>query len=147
MSEVEALVEASLYVDDLGAAEAFYRDVLGLAVIGKEEGRHVFFRVGGGVLLVFDPRATRKGETLPPHGAEGPGHVALGIRAESLADLARAARSPRGRRREGGRMASGGDVDLLPRPVGQFGRAPDAGALGTGIRLVGGIPPASDPSR
>ena len=86
MGEVEALVEASLYVEDLGAAEAFYRDVLGLAVIGKEEGRHVFFRVGGGVLLVFDPRATLKGETLPSHGAAGPGHVALGIRPESLAD-------------------------------------------------------------
>jgi catechol 2,3-dioxygenase-like lactoylglutathione lyase family enzyme len=85
MCEVEALVEASLYVKDLDAAEAFYRDVLGLAVIGKVAGRHVFFRVGGGVLLVFDPRATRKGDTLPSHGAEGPGHVALGIRDESLA--------------------------------------------------------------
>jgi len=85
MGEVEALVEASLYVEDLGAAEAFYRDVLGLAVIGKEEGRHVFFRAGGGVLLVFDPRATLKGETLPLHGTSGPGHVALGIRDESLA--------------------------------------------------------------
>ena len=86
MSEVQALVEASLYVEDLGAAEAFYRDVLGLAVIGKEEGRHVFFRVGGGVLLVFDPRATLKGETLPSHGSAGPGHVALGVRPESLAE-------------------------------------------------------------
>jgi catechol 2,3-dioxygenase-like lactoylglutathione lyase family enzyme len=86
MGEVEALVEASLYVEDLGAAEAFYRDVLGLAVIGKEEGRHVFFRAGGGVLLVFDPRATLKGESLLSHGAVGPGHVALGIRRESLAD-------------------------------------------------------------
>jgi catechol 2,3-dioxygenase-like lactoylglutathione lyase family enzyme len=84
MSEIEAIVETAIYVDDLASAEAFYRDVLGLEVIGKEEGRHVFFRVGGGVLLAFNPRATLQGGLLPPHGASGPGHFALGIRAEGL---------------------------------------------------------------
>ena len=84
MDEIRGIIETALYVDDLDAAEAFYRDVLGLEVIGKEEGRHVFFRVGDGVLLAFDPAATRKGDSLPPHGATGPGHFALGVRAGGL---------------------------------------------------------------
>jgi catechol 2,3-dioxygenase-like lactoylglutathione lyase family enzyme len=84
MSEIEAIVETAIYVDDLGAAEAFYRDVLGLEVIGREAGRHVFFRVGNGVLLAFNPEATLRGDLLPPHGARGPGHFALGVRAEAL---------------------------------------------------------------
>ena len=84
MSEIEAIVETAFYVDDLDAAEAFYRGVLGLEVIGQEEGRHVFFRVGEGVLLAFEPESTLKGEVLPPHGARGPGHFALGVRADGL---------------------------------------------------------------
>ncbi len=82
--EIEAIVETAIYVDDLEAAEAFYRDVLGLEVLGREAGRHVFFRVGNSVLLAFNPQATLKGDMLPPHGARGPGHVALGVRAEAL---------------------------------------------------------------
>jgi catechol 2,3-dioxygenase-like lactoylglutathione lyase family enzyme len=89
MGEIRAIVETAIYVDDLDAAEAFYRDVLGLEVIGREAGRHVFFRVGDGVLLAFDLEATLKGEMLPPHGARGPGHFALGVRAEGLDDWRR----------------------------------------------------------
>lgn len=81
---IQNLVEATLYVDDLDRAEAFYRDVLGLELIGKEPGRHVFFRAGQSVLLVFNPESTQKGGVLPAHGAKGPGHVALGIPADSL---------------------------------------------------------------
>jgi catechol 2,3-dioxygenase-like lactoylglutathione lyase family enzyme len=86
MSEIRAIVETAIYVDDLEAAEAFYRDVLGLEVIGREAGRHVFFRVGDGVLLAFEPEVTLKGDMLPPHGAVGPGHFALGVRADGLDD-------------------------------------------------------------
>jgi catechol 2,3-dioxygenase-like lactoylglutathione lyase family enzyme len=85
MAEIEAVIETGIYVDDLNRAEAVYRDVLGLAVIGKEVGRHVFFRVGqGNVLLAFNAAATLKGEVLPAHGTQGPGHFALGIRAADL---------------------------------------------------------------
>lgn len=77
--DIEHLVEAALYVDDLDRAEAFYRDVLGLAMIGKVAGRHVFFQVGASVLLLFNAEETLKGENLPAHGAKGPGHTALGI--------------------------------------------------------------------
>jgi catechol 2,3-dioxygenase-like lactoylglutathione lyase family enzyme len=53
--------------------------------VGKEPGRHVFFRVGeASVLLAFLAEATLKGDQLPPHGASGPGHFALGIDAEAF---------------------------------------------------------------
>src|ERR1700755_2923504 len=81
---IVTVVETAIYADDLDRAEAFYRDVLGLEVIGKEADRHVFFRAGDRVLLVFRPEATLKGDILLAHGATGPGHFALGIRGESL---------------------------------------------------------------
>jgi len=79
MPEIHDVVEAALYVDDLERAGAFYRDVLGLPQVMKKEGRHVFFRVGEGLLLVFDPETSQTGGAVPAHGAEGAGHVALGI--------------------------------------------------------------------
>src|SRR5262249_26845689 len=70
---------------DLEAAEAFYAGVLGLKVVGREAGRHVFFQVGAAsMLLVFNAASTLKGDVLPAHGATGPGHFALGIRAEGF---------------------------------------------------------------
>jgi len=82
---IQAVIETAVYVDDLRAAETFYRTVLGLPVIGKEPGRHAFFQVGeASVLLAFLADATLKGDPLPPHGASGPGHFALGIEAEAL---------------------------------------------------------------
>lgn len=88
---VEAVVETAVYAADLDAAEAFYAGVLGLPVIGREPGRHVFFRAGAaGVLLVFDPATTaHRGGAFPPHGATGPGHFALGVQPETLADWRR----------------------------------------------------------
>jgi catechol 2,3-dioxygenase-like lactoylglutathione lyase family enzyme len=85
MDEIQAIIETGIYAEDLSAAEAFYRDVLGLVVMGREAGRHVFFRVGeASLLLVFNPEACRKGDVLPAHGASGPGHFALGVPAGSL---------------------------------------------------------------
>ena len=82
---VAAVVETAVYAADLAAAEAFYVGVFGLPVAGREPGRHVFFRVGDAdMLLVFDPATTRAGGGLPPHGAAGPGHFALGVRADDL---------------------------------------------------------------
>ncbi len=84
MPAIDHLLEAALYADELGRAEAFYHDVLGLTVIGREAGRHVFFKVGAGVLLLFRAEETLRGAKLPAHGARGPGHVALAIAAADL---------------------------------------------------------------
>ncbi len=82
---IHAVIETAIYVDDLDQGEAFYGDVLGLPVLGKEPGRHVFFRVGtSNVLLAFLAEATLRGDQLPAHGAKGPGHFALGIDAGDL---------------------------------------------------------------
>lgn len=78
------IVESSLYARDLEAERDFYRDVLGLEVWGYEADRHVFFRVGDGVLLIFNPATTITGDHLPAHGATGAGHVAFGVAREEL---------------------------------------------------------------
>jgi catechol 2,3-dioxygenase-like lactoylglutathione lyase family enzyme len=80
---IKAIIETAIYVDDLQATERFYQTVLGLKVLSKEPGRHVFFQVGeSNVLLAFLAEATLKGDILPAHGATGPGHFALGIEAK-----------------------------------------------------------------
>jgi catechol 2,3-dioxygenase-like lactoylglutathione lyase family enzyme len=84
MPPIEHLVEAAIYADDLDQAAAFYADVLGLEVLTKKPGRHVFFRVGDSVLLVFRSEVTLAGGFLPPHGTEGPSHFALGIPTQSM---------------------------------------------------------------
>jgi catechol 2,3-dioxygenase-like lactoylglutathione lyase family enzyme len=83
--KIHSVVETAVYTDDLDAAESFYGTVLGLPVIAKEVGRHVFFRAGeANVLLAFRPSTTLKGDPLPAHGSTGAGHFALGI---DLAEL------------------------------------------------------------
>lgn len=82
---VGGIHEAALYVDDLRVAERFWRR-LGLQLVGKKEGRHVFFRAGRDMLLLFDAAASGTSDGVPSHGAEGPGHVALDVPdAEALA--------------------------------------------------------------
>ena len=88
---VGRVLETCLYASDLDAAERFYTDVLGLAPFARVAGRHVFFRCGAGVFLVFDPDATSRppaaGTTaVPTHGARGPGHVAFAIAEDTLDD-------------------------------------------------------------
>ena len=83
--EIQAIIETAIYAEDLHAAEVFYSRVLGLESIAVEQARHVFFRVGSqSMLLIFDPRNTIQGHLLPAHGASGPGHLALGVSADSL---------------------------------------------------------------
>jgi catechol 2,3-dioxygenase-like lactoylglutathione lyase family enzyme len=75
------ILESALYASDLDAAEAFYGGVLGLERIARVEGRHVFFRCGQGVLLLFNPAETVKPPAadsrlpVPPHGTQGHGHL------------------------------------------------------------------------
>ncbi|MDX8501223.1 VOC family protein [Mesorhizobium sp. VK4C] len=86
-----AILESALYVTNLDAAEAFYRDVIGLNVVGKVEGRHVFFRCGSGVLLLFNAEATKIPPApdarlaVPPHGTAGEGHLCFAATADEIA--------------------------------------------------------------
>ncbi|HET7459850.1 MAG TPA: VOC family protein [Longimicrobium sp.] len=79
------ILETCLYADDLEAAERFYTDVLGLVKITAVPGRHVFFRCGGRVFLVFDPAKTSpEGGPVPGHGAQGPGHACFAATDDEL---------------------------------------------------------------
>jgi catechol-2,3-dioxygenase len=85
MKPIENLIETGIYADDLEGVERFYHEVLGLPVVAKEAGRHVFFRVGDrSMLLVFRADATLSDHHLPAHGCRGSAHFALGIPANEL---------------------------------------------------------------
>lgn len=85
-----AILESALYVTDLAEAEAFYRETLGLELVGKVDGRHAFFRCGQGVLLLFNAEATQNPPApdaklpVPPHGTHGPGHLCFSATAEEI---------------------------------------------------------------
>ncbi len=79
------VLETCLYAEDLQACEAFYTNILGLELYSKDAHRHLFFRCGHGMFLLFKPDVTQRSHsTVPPHGAMGPGHVAFAIPPESI---------------------------------------------------------------
>lgn len=85
-----AILETVLYARDLGAIEEFYRRVLGLEPFAKADGRHVFYRLGDQMLLFFNPLATSRAPAddaplpVPPHGADGEGHVCFRASADEI---------------------------------------------------------------
>jgi catechol 2,3-dioxygenase-like lactoylglutathione lyase family enzyme len=88
---IDRVLETCLYATDLAAAERFYAEVLGLTAFARAEGRHVFFRCGHAVLLLFNPDVTATapgavaGVPVPAHGARGAGHVAFAVPEPELA--------------------------------------------------------------
>ncbi len=84
------VLESILYAEDLNSAALFYGDLVGLELVSAEPGRHLFFRIGSGMLLVFNPVQTREAtvhvgsETIPRHGAQGPGHIAFAANLNEL---------------------------------------------------------------
>lgn len=71
--------ETCLYVHDLDQAKEFYHDTLGLPVISYIKGKHIFFRAGSSVLLVFNPEDSRTKDSPPAHYAEGKQHFAFEV--------------------------------------------------------------------
>ena len=83
------ILESAVYVDDLDKAAAFYGGILGLEEIRRGGNRHIFYRSGAGVLLLFNPEETKvppEADQLPvpPHGTTGPGHLCFRATAEEL---------------------------------------------------------------
>lgn len=86
---IDGILEASLYADDLDAAEAFYSEVLGLEKLLRAGNRHVFFRCGPAILLIFNPAETvippsADALPVPPHGASGAVHVCFRMDGEAI---------------------------------------------------------------
>ena len=90
MPTIARVLETALYVDDLGRAVAFYRDILGLGVL--DTGAR-FAAIDAGhatILLLFRRGATTEGTRMPsgwipPHDAHGPAHVAFAVDADQIA--------------------------------------------------------------
>jgi catechol 2,3-dioxygenase-like lactoylglutathione lyase family enzyme len=83
------ILETALYAENLAETAEFYEQVLGLERFAEVEGRHVFFRTQGQVLLLFRPSATREPSPgarlpVPPHGATGPGHLCFAATAPEI---------------------------------------------------------------
>lgn len=130
---IEAVVETAISADDVSVAEQFYTTVLGLPKISSEAGRYVFFRVGpASVLLGFNADATLKGGHLPPHGARGPAHFALGVPTHSF-DAWRDHLTARGILIE---QEVSWAVVVLSRSGRQLGRVGDSGRVGHTCRVV-----------
>jgi Lactoylglutathione lyase and related lyases len=86
---IAGILETALYAADLDAAEAFYGGILGLEKILRAGERHVFFRCGNSILLIFNPTETIKpspvdGLPVPAHGATGPGHACFRMSGEAI---------------------------------------------------------------
>lgn len=80
-----AIIETSLYVDNLQAAKNFYQDVVLLELHSEREQRHVFFRCGSGMLLLFDAERTNdEHSSLPRHGTRSNSHIAFSVIEEEL---------------------------------------------------------------
>jgi catechol 2,3-dioxygenase-like lactoylglutathione lyase family enzyme len=81
---IDRVLETCLYAEDVERTGRFYEEVLGLHVLARGAGRHVFFRVGRGMLLLFQPERTAESSEVPAHGATGPGHVAFAVARDEL---------------------------------------------------------------
>lgn len=85
-----AILETAIYARDLDAAEQFYGGVLALEKIARVKNRHVFYKCGNSVLLVFNPDETVTPPPtdsklpVPPHGATGEGHVCFRASEEEI---------------------------------------------------------------
>ncbi len=87
--KLKHVLESCLCASDLDAAERFYADVLGLALYSKQPGRHVFFRCGERMVLLFNPAESSKpgthgGLDVPLHGTTGAGHLCFAVHEASL---------------------------------------------------------------
>jgi catechol 2,3-dioxygenase-like lactoylglutathione lyase family enzyme len=73
--------ETIVDVKDIAAAVAFYRDVIGLALVDGPDHIGAGFRLqSGSMLLIFDPRRSSiPGRPAPSHRAQGAGHVAFRV--------------------------------------------------------------------
>jgi catechol 2,3-dioxygenase-like lactoylglutathione lyase family enzyme len=65
------IIETCIYSSNLKEMKEFYQDKIGLDLVSEELNRHVFFKVGKNMLLIFNPKVTLY-EKDTNHGARTP---------------------------------------------------------------------------
>ncbi len=71
--------ETCLYVQNLEQVRTFYEQKLGLPIISYLPGKHLFYKVGSSVLLMFNPDDSSQKQHPPAHFARGKQHFALEV--------------------------------------------------------------------
>jgi catechol 2,3-dioxygenase-like lactoylglutathione lyase family enzyme len=85
MPRTSGILETSLYVDDLAASVAFYRDLFDFELFFQEHRMAALGVAPGQVLLLFhrgatlDPAPGPRGGFIPPHHGEGNLHLCFAI--------------------------------------------------------------------
>jgi catechol 2,3-dioxygenase-like lactoylglutathione lyase family enzyme len=88
--KISGILETCLYAKDLKKAEEFYNMLPGLNLLTKEKERHLFYKCGQNMLLIFNPDHTSAeqtdvdGEIIPLHGSVGGGHIAFAVNEEEI---------------------------------------------------------------
>lgn len=88
--KITGIIETCLYATDLKQVKLFYMKLPGIRLLSEEEGRHLFFKAGGQMLLIFNPGHTSaeqtevNGSIIPLHGCNGEGHVAFAINQQDV---------------------------------------------------------------
>lgn len=78
--KLDDIFETALYMNDLEEGRTFYERLLDTPSFANSPGRHVFFKLKHGMLLLFEPEVTNDpAAELPPHGCTGRGHLAFRV--------------------------------------------------------------------
>lgn len=83
---ISGIIETCIYAQNLDEAQQFYSSLPGLELVSEEDERHLFYRCGAQMLLVFNPEHTAAvqteadGSAIPLHGCRGQGHIAFSIK-------------------------------------------------------------------
>lgn len=80
---LRGVLETVLYYREQDRAERFYTEIMGMRLLDRETGRSLFYRAGDSVFLLFDAVEARRGDHLPPHGADGAVHICFRVDRDS----------------------------------------------------------------
>lgn len=88
--EITGIIETCLYSEELLPLKHFYERLPGVNLIAEEKGRHLFFKCGFQMLLIFDSNHTSveqtevNGKRIPLHGAKGAILIAFSVQNNTI---------------------------------------------------------------
>jgi catechol-2,3-dioxygenase len=91
MPKIQKVIETALYCDNLELMSSFYKEVLQLEIMVKDERLCAFNVNGQSVFLLFQREESRTpvstaGGVIPPHHGLGPTHMAFAIEKNELSE-------------------------------------------------------------